>query len=192
MLILLKCKKSEIHQKELCTQAANTALNEELAALGLKFGKIPKSVSEKINKPKTKVEKLYNATEYKVIGKITKAFTGVLGEKGVDAILKLDEDLAASKLNALFAPAAIQPYTKFANQANIIQDVIIGLADNKVGININPCLISYQPAILDVKVAGINFQPTLASIVPALFKFGAAGINIQPGLMNLVPTGRAP
>lgn len=170
-------------------QDANVHLNDELLRLSLKMGKISARLGDKLNQAKTKKEKLYNATDAKVVKKINDVLFKILGDKGVEAILNFNKDLGSTKLNTLFTPAAILAYKHFANQPNIIQNVILGLASNKVGIQINPCLFSYQGYGLDGTIVGLNFQPMLLQVIPAAFKVAAIGINIQPSLMTLAPTG---
>eukprot|EP00884_Botryococcus_braunii_P012508 jgi/Botrbrau1/21258/Bobra.39_2s0050.1 len=179
-------KKAEEWQAQL---DSNVHLNDELLRLSLRFGKISPRLAEKLNKAKTKKEKLYNATDAKIVGKINKAFLDLVGEKGVQTILNLNKDLGSTKLNTAVTPAAILPYQHFWNQPNLLFNAIIGMASNKIGILINPCLVSYQSFGLDLTVAGVNFQPTLLQVLPAAVKVAAVGINIQPALMTVAPSG---
>eukprot|EP00884_Botryococcus_braunii_P010689 jgi/Botrbrau1/19621/Bobra.0448s0001.1 len=168
--------------KDINQALANQELNAKLAKLGLKFGKIPKEVGDKINKKFSKP----NPIEKKVIDKINKK---VAEKIDPDEVAAINKALGESKLNTQVTPVAINPEAAFGNSASIISKTIIGMQALAVGVNFNPCLVSVTPVGFQSLAIGLNFVPHLIDIQPGGVLGFAIGANIQPTLALIVPTG---
>jgi hypothetical protein len=167
-------------------QAANDALNEKLEKLNLKFAKLPPGLEDKLNAPKTHLEKKKQDKEQKIVDKITAKLTAGINQTKLDA---LNEKLGSSKANLEFMPVDIGVSKKFENGAAIISSSLSVLLAEANGIVFNPCVFSSEVFGVFAGAAGIQFSPRLIDIEPVGIVAGVTGINIQPSMLFVGPAG---